>query len=104
MRFTWKNFSCDKVNVALELHNYSGKAIMFAADTTVDWYGDKKEKSKDYKSTVRVPGNWLKGDEYFIRPCLITSSPVELIDILKDGVHLSIVDPLDEHCIARGDL
>lgn len=99
----WENFSCDRISVALELHNYSGKAIMFAADTTVDWYGDKKEKNKEYISTVKVPKNWLKGDEYFIRPCLITSSPIELIDINKDGVHLSVIDPLDENCIARGD-
>lgn len=100
---TWQNYTCNKVNVALELHNYSGKAIMFASDTTVDWYGDKKEKLTRYKSTVKVPGNVLKGDEYFIRPCLLTSSPIELIDILKDGVHLSIIDPADENCIARGN-
>ncbi|MBL7919629.1 MAG: ABC transporter ATP-binding protein [Bacteroidia bacterium] len=100
---TWFNYACEKVNVAIEFHNYSGKAIMFAADTPIDWYGDKKEKNKQYKSTVKIPKNYFKGDEYFIRPCLITSSPIELIDIDKDGVHISIVDPLNEHCIARGD-
>ena len=100
---SWRNYSCEKVNVAIELHNYSGKAIMFAADTPVDWYGDQKQKNKSYISTVKIPKNFLKGDEYFIRPCLITSSPIELIDINKDGVHISVVDPLDEFCIARGD-
>lgn len=99
----WTNYQCDKVNVAIELHNYSGKAIMFAADTTLDWYGDKKQKNTEYKSTVKIPKNWLKGDEYFIRPCLITSSPVELIDIIKDGLHISVIDPINENCIARGD-
>lgn len=103
LEIRWKNFTCERVNVAIELHNYSGKAIMFAADTPIDWYGDKKEKSGEYKSLVKVPGNWLKGDEYFIRPCLVSSSPVELVDIIKDGVHLSVTDPLNEHCIARGD-
>jgi lipopolysaccharide transport system ATP-binding protein len=99
----WKNLSCDRINVAIELHNYSGKAIMFASDTPIDWYGDKKEKLKEYKSIVKIPKNWLKGDEYFIRPSLVCSSPIELIDIIKDGIHLSVRDPLNEHCIARGD-
>lgn len=99
----WVNYNCEKVNVAIEFHNYSGKAIMFASDTPIDWFGDKKEKNKHYKSTVKIPKNYFKGDEYFIRPCLITSSPIELIDIDKDGVHISIVDPLNELCVARGD-
>jgi lipopolysaccharide transport system ATP-binding protein len=99
----WENISCEKVNVALELHNYAGKAIMFSADTNIDWYGDKKLTGKTYRSKVKIPANWLKGDEYFIRPCLMSSSPVELIDIIKDGIHLSINDPLNEQCIARGN-
>jgi lipopolysaccharide transport system ATP-binding protein len=99
----WTNVACNNVNVAIELHNYSGKAIMFSSDTSIDWYGGNKEKGKQYRSTVKIPKNWLKGDEYFIRPCLMTSAPIELIDIIKEGIHLSIIDPVDEHCIARGN-
>ena len=103
LEIRWFNKSCEKVNVAIELHNYSGRAIMFSADVNEDWYGIKKKKDKEYISRVKILGNWLRGDEYFIRPCLLSSDPDELIDVIIDGVHLSIIDPADEKTIARGN-
>ncbi len=103
LEIKWTNVDCDSVNVALELHNYSGKAIMFSSDVNIDWYGDKKEKQTSYLTKVKLPKNCLKGDEYFIRPCLMSSSPIELIDMIKEGLHLSIVDPANELCLARGN-
>jgi lipopolysaccharide transport system ATP-binding protein len=100
----WFNRDCEKVNVTIELFNYSGRAIMFAADVTDDWYGTKKIKKCEYISRAKIPGNWLRGDEYFIRPGLISSNPDQLIDVIVDGNHLSIIDPADENCLARGDL
>jgi lipopolysaccharide transport system ATP-binding protein len=99
----WTNVSCNNVNVAIELHNYSGKAIMFSSDASIDWSGTQKEIDRQYRSTVKIPKNWLKGDEYFIRPSLLSSTPIELIDIIREGIHLSIIDPINEHCIARGN-
>lgn len=99
----WTNHTCEKVTVAIELHNYSGQAIMFSSDTVLDWDGTKKEKNAAYKTTVKIEKNWLKGDEYFIRPCLVLSNPFEIIDINKDGVHISITDPANEFCLARGN-
>lgn len=103
LEINWTNFSCDRINVAIELHNYSGKAIMFSSDVSIDWYGDKKQNNKSYISKVKINKNQLKGDEYFIRPCLISTNPVELLDIIKDGIHLSLKDPLNEFCLARGN-
>ncbi len=103
LEINWTNFTCDKINVAIELHNYSGKAIMFASDTTIDWYGDKKQTNKNYISKVKLNKNVLKGDEYYLRPCLICTSPIELVDVDLEGVHISIRDPLNEFCIARGN-
>src|SRR5436190_2221846 len=58
----WFNRSCDYVNVAIELQNYSGRPIMFSTDVNEDWFGSKKQKGKEYISRVKIPGNWLRGD------------------------------------------
>jgi lipopolysaccharide transport system ATP-binding protein len=100
----WINRECERVNVSIELFNYSGRAIMFAADVSEDWYGNKKKTGKKYLTRAKIPGNWLRGDEYFVRPGLLSSNPDTLIDVIVDGVHISIVDPANEKCIARGNL
>jgi len=78
----WFNNTCEKLNIALELHNYSGRAIMFSADVNEDWDGTKKGKGKE---------------------CLLTSDPDELIDIMVDGVHISVIDAADNKTLARGN-
>lgn len=103
LEVNWFNNTCEKLNIALELHNYSGRAIMFSADVNEDWDGTKKGKGKEYISRVKLPANWLRGDEYFIRPCLLTSDPDELIDIMVDGVHISVIDAADNKTLARGN-
>jgi lipopolysaccharide transport system ATP-binding protein len=103
VEITWRNNTGTAVNASIELHNYSGKAIMWAADTTIDWSGNNKKEQAVFKSRVKIPANWLKADEYFIRPGLYCSSPMELLDIKTQGVHFSLIDPFDDNCIARGN-
>jgi len=103
VQIRWFNKDCERVNVTIELYNYSSRPIMFATDVTEDWDGSKKEKGREYISKVKIPGNWLRADDYFIRPGLFSSNPDELIDVVVDGVHLTIIDPADEKCLARGN-
>lgn len=99
----WENVSGGPANANVEVHNYFGIELFSSFDTTDDWYGTKKAERGRYKSRLKIPGNFLKAGDYFLRVGLYCSSPEKMLDIKKNILTFSVVDPMDERCIARGN-
>ncbi|MCC6370394.1 MAG: ATP-binding cassette domain-containing protein [Bacteroidia bacterium] len=102
VEITWENVTGVFVNPSIELHNYFGVQLFCSFDTTDDWFGKIKSKKGKYKSIVKIPGNFLKGGDYFMHVGLYCSAPTKLYDIRTNILNFMVVDPMDERCIARG--
>ncbi|MBS1486264.1 MAG: ATP-binding cassette domain-containing protein [Bacteroidetes bacterium] len=102
VELTWQNYAGIPVNVSIELHSYTGTELFNALDTPNDFDGKKKQTPGLYKSTARIPKNLLKAGEYFFRFGLYSPAPTRLIDLQRDKLSFSLIDPMDERCLARG--
>lgn len=99
----WENISGNPVNTNIEVHNYFGVELFSSFDTTDDWFGKNKSEKGIYKSKVKIPANFLKAGDYFLRIGLYCSSPEKILDIKKNILTFTVIDPMDERCIARGN-
>ncbi len=99
----WVNRAAHLVNPNIMLVNQKNQTVMIALDTPVDWRGDKKSKPGNYSSRFTIPKNLLNTDDYLIHLALDSSSPSNCYDAQLSAMMFSVWDPMDEHCIARGN-
>jgi len=102
VEIVWENITGIPVSVSVELHSYGGIELFNAFDTPMDFDGKKKQATGVYKSVVKIPKNYLKAGEYFFRIGLYNPIPARLLDIQKNTLSFSLVDPMDDRCLARG--
>lgn len=100
----WENVNGVKVTPSIELVNYDGQKLFWSGDTAIDWDGSSKTEKGIYISQVRLPANFLKGGEYSLILGLYTQSPYEYHHIILNTLHFSLIDPMDERCLARGEM
>lgn len=103
IEIVWENIAGIPVNPNIELHNYFGIELFSSFDTTDDWFGKNKSGKGIYKSRMKLPANFLKAGDYFLRIGLYCSAPEKVLDIKKNILTFTVVDPMDERCIARGN-
>jgi lipopolysaccharide transport system ATP-binding protein len=104
IELTWQNN--DGVNVIpnFMLSNRQGIGVMIASDAPIDWDGSKKKDKGIYKSTFKINGNLLNANDYILHIALDSASPRICYENHVDALNFSIIDPMDENCIARGEL
>jgi lipopolysaccharide transport system ATP-binding protein len=91
------------VNPNFVLVNHSGVAVMSAIDTPIDWTGSKKSEPGAYTSRAKIPPHLLSADDYFVHLALDSSTPRVCHDVHPNALRFTLIDPIDERCIARGD-
>jgi lipopolysaccharide transport system ATP-binding protein len=100
----WSNIRGIPINPSIELHSYNGVQVFWASDVSTDWAGENKKIPGCYKTRVTIPGNFLKGGQYFFRLGLYSATaPNQVVDMKLSVLHISIVDPMDERCLNRGE-
>ena len=104
LEMTWKNNTGVNAIPNFMLVNRQGVCVMIASDAPVDWDGSKKRKKGLYRSKFKIPKNLLNANEYAIHLAIDSASPRLCYESHTDALNFSIVDPMDEHCIARGEL
>jgi hypothetical protein len=98
----WRNVAGVPVNPNIQLKNMSGVVAMIAVDANSDWDGSKKKAQGRYKSAVRIPANFLNGNEYWLSASLDCASPQRAYHGAHDAMRITLWDPMDESSIARG--
>lgn len=100
----WENIDGAKITPNIELINYDGLKLFWSGDTIADRDGSKKTEKGIYTSKVKIPANFLKGGEYSFILGLYTQNPYAYHDLIFNTLHCSITDPMDERCLARGEM
>jgi lipopolysaccharide transport system ATP-binding protein len=104
IEITWKNNQGVNVIPNFMLVNRQGVCVMIASDAPVDWDGSKKNGKSVYRSKFKIPANLLNANEYALHLALDCASPKMCYENHMDALNFSITDPMDENCIARGEL
>jgi lipopolysaccharide transport system ATP-binding protein len=99
----WENLTGVPVTPSIEMANFNGIQVMWAADVNIDLTGEKKKEKGVYKSRVKIPRNLLNAGEYYFRLVLYNSAPLQTYDLKYNILNITIIDPMDERCIARGN-
>lgn len=100
----WENIHGVKITPSIELINYDGVKLFWSGDTATDWTGSKKAEKGIYESIIKIPSNFLKAGEYSFILGLYTQNPYIYHHIIFNTLHCSISDPMDERCLARGEM
>ncbi len=98
----WRNLTGVPVTASIEMARFNGVQVMWVADVNLDESGNKKSEKGLYISRVKIPAHLLNAGEYFFRLVLYNSSPFEVYDLKYNILNITIVDPMDDRCIARG--
>lgn len=104
VQLRWENREGIKVTPSIELLNFDGVKLFWSGDTKEDWDGSKKINKGTYVSKVKIPANFLKAGEYSFILGLYTQIPYTYHDIILNTLHCSLIDPMDERCLARGQM
>lgn len=104
IEMTWKNIRGVNAIPNFMLVNRQGICVMIASDAPVDWDGSKKKNKGVYKSRFKIPKNLLNANEYALHLAIDSASPRVCYENHMDALNFSITDPMDENCIARGEL
>ncbi|MDZ4715342.1 MAG: ABC transporter ATP-binding protein [Cytophagales bacterium] len=104
VQLTWENLDGVRITPSIELVNYDGVKLFWSGDTQVDWDGSGKTERGPYISTVKIPANFLKAGEYSFVLGLYTQSPYQYHHLILSALHCSVVDPMDDRCLARGQM
>jgi hypothetical protein len=86
------------------LVNRQGVCVMIASDASADWDGSKKKAKGIYRSKFKIPKNLLNANEYSLNIAIDSASPRLCYENHSDALNFSLIDPMDENCIARGEL
>ena len=100
----WENKNGIKVTPSIELINFEGIKLFWSGDTMIDRDGSAKAEKGIYSSRVKIPAHFLKGGEYSFILGLYTQNPYTFHHIILNTLHCSITDPMDERCLARGEM
>lgn len=100
----WENVDGVKITPSVELVNFDGIKLFWSGDTMADWDGSKKTQKGRYSSRVKIPAHFLKAGEYSFILVLYTQSPYQYHHIVANTLHCSVVDPMDERSLARGQM
>jgi len=98
----WCNTKFMTVIPNIMVVNNQGVTVMVATDAPIDFDGSKKAFPGTYLSTFVIPANLLNGNDYFVHLALDNHSPNICYDSYLDCFKFSVIDPMDEKCIARG--
>ena len=104
VEISWENVDEVRITPSIELINFDGTKLFWSGDTAIDWDGSKKTSRGQYVSRVKIPGNFLKAGEYSFNLGLYTQSPYLYHHIVMNTLHCSVIDPMDERCLARGQM
>ncbi len=104
IEINWVNGAGVKVTPNIMIVNRQGVTVMVATDAPIDFNGEKKKDRGVYQSKVKIPGNLLNANYYSISIALDCGSPLVCYDSKKDVLYFSVNDPMDENCIARGEI
>jgi len=104
IELTWKNIAGVNAIPNFMLVNSMGVCVMIASDAPADWDGSKKKAKGVYRSKFKIPKNLLNANEYTLHLAIDSASPRVCYDNHSDALHFSLIDPMDENCIARGEL
>ena len=104
LELKWENEGGVKITPSIELINYDGVKLFWSGDTIADWDGSKKKEKGIYTSKVKIPANFLKAGEYSFILGLYTQNPYIYHHLELNTLHCSLTDPMDNRCLARGEM
>ena len=100
----WRNNKGVPVTPNFAVDSQNGIKVMLATDTPLDWDGKKKIKKGIYVSRAKIPANLLNSNIYYVNLSLDTAIPFKKsYDNYKEALSFSVLDPMDERSIARGE-
>ena len=98
----WENMAGVKCSPNFQMTMPNETIAMIGTDSPVDWDGTKKQQKGIYLSKFKISKNLLNANDYLIAFALDCHSPRVCFESHKDALKLTIFDPMDENCIARG--
>ncbi len=99
----WKNIVGKPVRVSIEMANHGSISVLWAANVNSDRTGEQNQEKGFYSSRVKVPAHLLNAGDFYFRLVLYDKSASVVYDLKHNILNMSIVDPMDERCIARGN-
>jgi lipopolysaccharide transport system ATP-binding protein len=104
IEMTWRNNQGVNAMPNFMLLNRQGVCVMVATDAPADWDGSRKKQKGLYRSRFRIPKNLLNANEYAVHLAIDSASPRTCYESHTDALNFTVIDPMDENCIARGEL
>lgn len=99
----WKNITGKNINVSFEIAKHNGIQVMWVANVNDDLIGDKTKEIGLYTSRAKISANLINAGEYFFRILLYDGLNQQVYDMKINILNISIVDPMNERSIARGN-
>ncbi len=98
----WMNKAGVTVMPNFMMVSQQGITVMVATDGPVDFDGSKKSSKGVYLSVFEIPENLLNAGDFYIHIALDNHSPRICYEYHNDVFRFTVIDPMDEFCIARG--
>jgi lipopolysaccharide transport system ATP-binding protein len=103
IEINWNNVVGNNINVSFEIANHNGIQVMWAANVNDDLTGEKTKAKGKYSSRAKIPANLINAGEYFFRILLYDGLNQQVCDMKINILNISIIDPMNSNCIARGN-
>lgn len=103
VEIVWQNISGKGVRVSIEMANHSSINVLWAANVNYDRSGEQNKNKGIYSSRAKIPAHLLNAGDYYFRLVLYDKGSSEALDLKHNILNMTIVDPMDERCIARGN-
>jgi lipopolysaccharide transport system ATP-binding protein len=102
IKIKWVNRMGVPVMPNLMIVNSQGITVMVASDAPSDFDGNQKNQPGTYINQFKIPANLLNSNHYELHVALDCGSPRICYDSHLNVARFSVIDPMDERCIARG--
>jgi lipopolysaccharide transport system ATP-binding protein len=99
----WNNVAGNNINVSFEIANQNSIQVMWVANVNDDLTGEKTKEKGIYYSRAKIPANLINAGEYFFRILLYDGLNQQVYDMQINILNISIIDPMNSKCIARGN-
>ncbi len=103
VEIVWQNINNKSVRVSIEMANHSSINVLWAANVNSDKSGEQNKTKGIYTSRAKIPAHLLNSGDYYFRLVLYDETASVVYDLKHNVLNMTIVDPMDERCIARGN-
>ncbi len=103
IEINWENVAGKNIIVSFEMANHKGVQVMWVANVNEDLTGENCKGKCKYLSRAKIPANLINAGEYFFRILLYDGLNQQVYDMKINILNISIIDPMDNRCIARGN-